>query len=75
MTYSEICTILFLKKKSNSKSNEHSKFKIKPNMLFKNTKLTTIKLLSPQNHLSNIIGCCSTFCWHCIPTNRSNQKL
>jgi hypothetical protein len=36
MTYSEICTILsFEKKLSVIKSNEHSKFKIKPNILFK----------------------------------------
>jgi hypothetical protein len=37
-------------------------------MLFKKTKLTTIKLLSPQNHLSIIIGCCNSFCWHTYPS-------
>jgi len=36
ITYSEICTILcFEKKNSNSKSSEHFKIKIKPNILFK----------------------------------------
>jgi hypothetical protein len=47
MTYSEICTILsFEKKLSIIKSNEHSKFKIKLNILFEKNKLITMKLLS-----------------------------
>jgi hypothetical protein len=58
ITYSEICTILFFEKKSsNSKSSEHSKFKIKPNILFKKTKFITIKLSSPQNHLIIVTVC------------------
>jgi hypothetical protein len=38
----------FWKTLSSNKSYEHSKLKIKPNILFKKTKLIIIKLLSPH---------------------------